>query len=227
MTNAQGSRGWAAVVIAAILTMLATAIAAPAQTFTTLANFNGTNGSAAASPLVQGRDGNLYGATVGGGTTDLGTIFRMTPTGSLTTIYNFCSTSVCSDGAAPLGIVLGLDGNFYGATAYGGNLDCFDGGTGCGTVFRITLGGTLTTLHTFDSTDGADPQSGPVQGLDGAFYGTTYGGGLNTNCTAGCGTVYKISAAGALTTLYNFCSLPECADGLRPSGLVVGTDGNL
>ena len=88
----------------------------------------------------------------------------------------------------------GSDGNFYGTT--------FDGGAncnaGCGTVFKITPSGTLTTLHSFDSADGL-PCAGLIQATDGNFYGTTAAGGANDN-----GTVFKITPGGTLTTLYSF-----------------------
>jgi uncharacterized repeat protein (TIGR03803 family) len=90
----------------------------------------------------------------------------------------------------------------------------------------------FTTLHSFDGTDGAEPGFGAlVQGTDGDFYGTTSLGGANSNSeycgTGGCGTIFKITPGGMLTTLYNFCSDYNCTDGLGPfGGLIQGTDGN-
>jgi uncharacterized repeat protein (TIGR03803 family) len=196
-------------------------IGAAAQTFTTLANFDGTNGSGAGAPLVQGSDGNLYATTSGGGANNYGTVLQLTPSGTLTTLYSFCSQPNCTDGTAPVGIVLDTDGDFYGQTVYGGNPSCFDGGNGCGTVFRVTSSGALTNLHNFDDTDGADPQATLIQGADGNLYGTTYAGG--TGC---CGTVFRIDAHGTLTNFYNFCSQSGCSDGSHPSALTLGTDGN-
>ncbi len=125
------------------------------------------------------------------------------------------------DGQAPDGaLVQGADGNFYGTTYYGGNGPC-DGG--CGTVFRITPTGTLTTLHTFDSSDGANPEAGLILAKDGNFYGTTYAGGGNAACSGGCGTIFKITTTGALTTLHSF----EYTDGANPIAAVIqGSDGN-
>jgi uncharacterized repeat protein (TIGR03803 family) len=182
-------------------------------------SFNGTNG---ANPylesLVQGLDGNFYGTTLYGGVHHNGTVFRITPAGTLTTLYSFCSKTGCADGYQPFaGLVLATNGNFYGTTAYGGT-------HGYGTVFRITPAGTLTTLHSFASTDGAYLDAGLVQGTDGNFYGTTHSGGAK-----GLGTVFKITPAGTLTTLHSFClNWPStCTDGFYPwAGLIQGTDGN-
>src|SRR5579863_2252447 len=200
---------------------LMTAIVSPAQTLTTLASFDGTNG---ADPLymsiVQGPDGDIYGTTFSGGKNANGTVFKITPTGTLTTLYSFCTQSGCPDGRSPeAGLILGIDGNFYGTTAFGGtNND--------GTIFKVTLGGKLTTLHSFDSNDGSRPVGALVQASNGNFYGTAEGGG-NQSCPGGCGTVFKISPEGMLTTLYNFCALSNCPDGEFPSGaLVQATNGN-
>jgi len=127
-----------------------------------------------------------------------------------------------SDGSAPYaGLVQAPDGNFYGTTYAGGASSNCQGG--CGTVFRITPGGTLTTLHSFDWYDGASPTAALVRGTDGNFYGTTYGGGAEPRV----GTVFKITPGGALTTLYSFCAQANCTDGQQPyAGLVRGSDGN-
>jgi uncharacterized repeat protein (TIGR03803 family) len=163
-----------------------------AQTFTTLVNFNYTNG---ANPyfmsLVQGTDGDLYGTTEGGGENGEGTVFKVTSTGTLTTLYSFCAKPNCTDGSVPFGgLVLGTDGNFYGTTSEGG-ISADPCGGDCGTVFKITPAGKLTTLHRFDSTDGYATPYGPlVQATNGNFYGTTQSG-----------TVYSITSGGTFTTL--------------------------
>jgi uncharacterized repeat protein (TIGR03803 family) len=97
------------------------------------------------------------------------------------------------------------------------------GGTnGYGTVFEITPPGKLTTLHSFDLTDGAYPEAGLLEGTDEKFYGTTSEGGANGFT----GTVFVITSAGDLTTLYSFCSQANCADGSGPfEGLVQATNG--
>jgi uncharacterized repeat protein (TIGR03803 family) len=146
----------------------------------------------------------------------------MTPDGTVTTIYKFCTEKLCPDGREPTaGLVQGTDGNLYGTTVYSGG--AAGGGANAGTVFAVTPGGKLKGLHSFDSTDGAHPSAGLIQASDGNFYGTTEAGGAN-----GGGTVFQITAAGTLTTLHNFCTLADCADGETPvAGLVQATDGNL
>ena len=212
----------------AACTMFLLCILSHAQTFKTIADFGGGNGAAPAAPLVQGIDGNFYGTTYSGGTwPGNGTIFRVTPQGKLTTIYTFRGYPY--DGANPDGgLLLGADGNFYGTTVYGGNARCNTvADFGCGTVFKVTPSGKLTTLHNFartaDASDGIFPMGQLVQGVDGSLYGTTYEGG-----TAYSGTVFKITPAGAIATLYNFCTQYQCTDGYNPAaGLALGDDGDL
>jgi uncharacterized repeat protein (TIGR03803 family) len=163
--------------------------------------------------VILATDGNLYGTTAGGA----GTVFKVTPQGSLTTLHTFSG----SDGDDPVGrLVQAADGNFYGTTSAGG--------TGCGTLFTITPQGTLTTLHTFSGTDGESPIGGLVQAPDGNFYGVTLSGGPGATCGENndIGTAFKITPAGTLMTLYNFCSQPNCNDGTSPNALVRATDGN-
>jgi uncharacterized repeat protein (TIGR03803 family) len=172
-------------------------ITAASNSLTTLHSFNQTNNFYPDAGLVQGSDGNLYGTTTGGGDRSSGTVFKITPSGTLTTIYNFCSRVGCTDGWYPIaGLVQASDGNFYGTTTYGGGggttLGC-GGEYGCGTVFRITPGGRLTTLHSFAQTDGSFPYAGLVQGTNGDFYGTTTAGGASSACPSGCGTVFRLS----------------------------------
>ena len=207
-------RSSATVVCITFLLCAATAITSPAQTFTTLVNFSGPNG---AEPffgsLVQGADGNFYGTTRGGGTNSRGTVFKMTPSGALTSLYSFCSKSNCADGADPdAGLVQGSDGNFYGTTTAGGaNTD--------GTVFKITPSGSFTLLHSFMGSDGFGPTGTLLQASDGNFYGTTPDEGPH-----GFGTVFKITPDGTLTTLYGFDG--ENNGGTPFAGLVQGSDGN-
>lgn len=214
---------------AVFLLCLVTATVLPAQNFTTLVNFNGANGAAPQPEgLAQGIDGNLYGTTLQGGANNNGTVFKMTPAGALTTLYNFCSLNApgafCLDGNHPAAaLVQATDGNFYGTTTNGG------GPFGAGTVFKITGSGSLTTLHSFNNTDGNDPNSRLFQASDGSFYGTTAFGGNVSECPDfhGCGTVFNITSSGALTALYKFCSQTGCTDGAVPFlGLAQGGDGN-
>ena len=202
----------------------ATAIVSPAQTFTILHAFDGTDGTMP-TQLVQGIDGNFYGTTGYGGGSNCslgyggcGTAFKITPSGTLTIGHHFTGT----DGSVPhRGLVLSNDGTFYGITAFGGANHCDISGwgsVGCGTVFEITAAGKLTTLHSFDSTDGAQVY-GLIGASDGNFYGTTASGG-----TLGYGTVFEITPTGTLTTLHYF----DNTDGATPTGkLTQGTDGNL
>jgi uncharacterized repeat protein (TIGR03803 family) len=193
-----------------------------AQTFTTLSNFNGSNGSTPLG-LVQATDGNLYGTTKSSD----GTIFKITSSGTLTTLFTFNGLNNDGGASPAAGLVQGTDGNFYGTT-YSGGADQACNGGGCGTVFKITPGGTLTALHSFDGTDGSFPLTGLIQGTDGNLYGTTQYGGANS-CTNfdgtvfSCGTIFKITPSGTLTTLHSF----DGTDGDLPEGaLVEGTDGN-
>jgi uncharacterized repeat protein (TIGR03803 family) len=197
-----------------------TATFSSAQTFTTIKSFNGANGTAPAAALVQGTDGNFYGTTYAGGVHNDGTVFRISATGKLI-LYSFCSQPACSDGEYPeAGLVQGTDGNFYGATAGGAD--------GPSTIFKISSGGKLITLHAFCSLpgcqDGYAPASTLIQGADGKFYGTAAGGGVHEG-----GTVFSITPSGTLTVLYSFCSdFPHCPDGEQPYGpLAQGTNGNL
>jgi uncharacterized repeat protein (TIGR03803 family) len=232
-----------------------TAIGAPAQTFTTLVNFDGTNGSEplyviqgsdgnfygttyvgggivfkmtpqgtlttlynnVTSRLVQGRDGDFYGTSSGGG--GLGTVFKMTNQGKVTTLHTFDFTDGIGGGSTS-GMVQSTDGNFYGTTSSGGFNDA-------GSVFKITPDGTFTSLFSFQGPTFLEPST-LVQGTDGSFYGTAEFGGSSYECgDFGCGTVFKITPSGTLTTLYNFCSQPNCTDGVGPKdGLVKATDGN-
>ncbi len=207
----------------------------PSGTETTLYTFCTTDCSDGKFPsagLIQATDGNYYGTATYGGINNCyigcGTVFKMTPGGMLTTLYSFCpGGGVCTDGSTPFaGLVQGTDGNFYGTTYYGGPNTCNNPSHGlvsCGTVFKITPAGVLTTLHSFNSTDGGNPNAGLVQGTDGNFYGTTlYGGANGTND----GTIFKITPSGTLTTLYSFCSQSGCADGSQSyATLIQDTNG--
>jgi uncharacterized repeat protein (TIGR03803 family) len=145
---------------------------------------------------------------------------------TFTTLYSFCAQPNCTDGAVPSGVVQATDGNLYGTTSGGGA----NGTAGLGTVFRLTVAGALTTLHSFDYYDGFNPQAALIQGTDGNLYGTTAEGGTGSACTltgAGCGTIFRITPTGTLTSLYSFCNEANCADGRWPyAGLLQATDGN-
>jgi uncharacterized repeat protein (TIGR03803 family) len=258
----------------AVLSMIAVAllyaVAATAQTYTLLHTYpigaGAYSGIAAPQVMAQGRDGDLYSTISNDGTKNVGTVYKITTAGALTTVYNFCSLTSCTDGSYPQGgVTLGFDGNFYGTTQGGGT-------HAAGTVFKVTPTGTLATLWNFaNGTDDSVPsyttlqgQDGnmygvsigqyntqygaffkvsasgvfkalrdfnyangddpnlPTQGTDGNFYGTTQFGG---DPTCKCGVVYKATAAGTITVLHAFKGYPT--DGYRPYGILVqGTDGN-
>lgn len=183
---------------------------------TTLYTFKGgAEGSEPAGGLIQGVDGNLYGTTeFGGDANDDGTIFQITTSGLLTTLYTFTGGS---DGSGPMaGLIQGTDGNLYGTAASGGdaNLD--------GTIFQVTTNGAFTLLYTFtDGTDGSGPAAPLIQGFDGSFYGTAqFGGDAN-----GDGTIFQVTTNGGFTSLYVFTG---GSDGSGPAaGLLQDTNGIL
>ena len=176
----------------------------------TLHSFAGPEGAQPFGGLVQGTDGNFYGtAAYGGGVHNQGTVFRITPGGTLSTLQKFRGIR----GTHPVApLVQASDGSFYGTTSDGG-------ASGSGTIFKITSGGALTTLHSFRGSDGANPYARLTQANDGNFYGTTFSGG-----TQGAGTIFKITPEGTLTTLHGF----DVTNGAYPeAGLVQDTDGTL
>ena len=190
-----------------------------AGALTTLHSFKDTptEGARPEAGLIQASDGDFYGTTSRGGEIGLGTVYKITTAGVLTTLTTLHSFGIIStDGTRPVaGLIQARDGDFYG-TAEG------DGTGFCGTVFKITPSGTLTTLHAFgQSTDGCFPRASLIQAPDDNFYGTTFfgpGGGS-------AGSVFKINAAGALTTLHFFRG--GTTDGSTPSaGLIQASDGS-
>ena len=181
-------------------------------TLTTLFDFNPY--SAPTSPLsgmTLGLDGNFYGTTSGGGTHIGGTVFRVTPAGVQTTLWNF--TTGADQGNPASAPALGPDGNFYGTT------DGIYAGT-YGTAYKITPAGVLKTIHVFKFTDGAVPYA-LILGLDGNFYGVTRLGGAKNM-----GVVFRMTKAGAVKVLHSFTGFPD--DGNLPIGtLAQGNDGTL
>jgi uncharacterized repeat protein (TIGR03803 family) len=176
------------------------------------------DGDSPHGPLIQATDGAFYGTTQVDGVYGQGTVFQYNPnTMTLTTLYSFCALPGCTDGSNPWGgVIQGLDGNFYGTTSAGGpsSTAC---GIGCGTIFQLTIDGVLTTLHTFNSSDGKDPV-GLIQASDGSFYGVTAEGGAHNK-----GTIFQLTPKGTFTTLHSFAY----SDGTAPgAGLMQKTDGN-
>jgi uncharacterized repeat protein (TIGR03803 family) len=183
-----------------------------------------TGNAPANAPVIQASNGDFYGTNYGGAY-DYGSIFKLTGSGKATTLYSFCANrqgDVCPDGQNPnLALVEGSDGNLYGTTSAGG----IDINAGYGTIFKITLDGTLTTLYDFPAgTSGSTPSSALIEGPDGNFYGTTATGGTGTYGAGG--TFFTATPSGDVTYLYNFCSLDNCADGAQPTNLYLATDGN-
>jgi uncharacterized repeat protein (TIGR03803 family) len=185
----------------------------PTGAYTVLKNFNiSTDGSNPRGHLVLAADGNFYGMTYGGGQYGYGTIFKITPGGTFTTIHSLNKTTEGSNSYSSL--TLGKDGNLYGVTCYGGTYNY-------GTVFKITTSGTFTVLrHLNGSTDGGNSQGDLIQAKDGNFYGMCYGGGTYAN-----GTIFKITSSGTFTVLK---ALSSGKDGGYPYGnLFQNSDGVL
>jgi uncharacterized repeat protein (TIGR03803 family) len=187
----------------------------PGGVMTMLHAFTGgtTDGRNSNASLILGADGNFYGTTVGGGASDKGTVFKITPAGVETVLYSFAGG--LTDGNYPsAALIQASDGNFYGTTPQ-------EDPSNHGTVYRVTPAGVETVLHTFGGgTDGNNPAAALIQGSDGNFYGTTYGGGINNF-----GTVFKITPAGVETILHSFAG--DSTDGNYPAAsLIQGSDGN-
>jgi uncharacterized repeat protein (TIGR03803 family) len=165
----------------------------PSGTFTILHSFvDATDAASPKAPLVQGIDGNFYGTTEAGSPDNVGNVFKVTPTGTFKTLFDFEFTH----GANPFApLIQGSDGNFYGTAKVGG-------ANGRGVVFKITPSGAITVLHSFNgSTDGAAPVGGLVQATDGNLYGTT---SMATG-TSGCGNIFRVSPSGSnFATLHAF-----------------------
>ncbi len=171
------------------------------------------------SALIQGTDGNFYGTTPSGGSAGHGTIFKMTPQGTVTILHSFGDGTVAKDGTYPVAaLIQALDGNFYGTTQYGG-------ANGTGVVFKLTSQG-MTILHSFNdgsvTEDGTNPAAPLIQGIDGNFYGTTQNGGAGN-----LGTVFEITSAGTVTIVHSFGDGKVANDGVNPvGGLYQDTSGN-
>lgn len=190
----------------------------PAGTLTTLVHLTSATGTAPRAPLLQASDGNFYGTTSLGGSSSYGTVFKMTSSGVLTVLVNFTGTLTPSAGSScQAGLIQASDSNLYGVTSSGGS-------SSGGTVFKLTLGGTFTSLYSFTSANGTSPQAALVQASDGNLYGTTYGGGTN-----GYGTVFKITTSGTITNLLSFTGTSGSFPGSFPQGSLVqwATDGSL
>ena len=169
--------------------------------------------------LIEGTDGNFYGTTENGGSSNYGSVFRITFNGELVTLYSFAPASqsnLTNTGTSPACPLLQIaGGNMYGTTLSGG-------WNNAGTVFEITTNGNLSILYSFTGgDDGYMPSGGLIRGLDGRLYGTTQYGGTNDTASGGLGTIYAISTNGTFATLASF----DGTSGANPiSGLVQGDD---
>lgn len=205
----------------------------PTGHFSTIYRFcsltNCADGAGPAAGLIQGTDGNLYGTTSSGGSAaknGYGTIFKLTPSGILTTLYTFlCSQSGCPNGASPQApLFQASNGNLYGTTLGGGaSAQC--AAVGCGVAFEVTTDGAFTKLHDFCSeancTDGAQPYAGMIQATNGNLYGTTHSSRRSS-------VIYQITPSGTFTTVHTFCGTSTCPYGNAPyAGLFQGTNGVL
>lgn len=196
---------------------------APNGTETVLYSFTGgSDGANPESTLVMDKAGNLYGTAAFGGTGCCnGTVFKLAPNGTETTLYQFTGGT---DGGEPgAGVILDKAGNLYGTTTAGGlTSNCYP--IGCGTVFKVTPGGTESVLYTFTGgNDGGQPAAALIKDKAGNFYGTTTIGGATGN-----GVVFKLAPDGTETVLYAFQggsdgSWPYAALKLDKAGNLFGT----
>ncbi len=207
--------------------LLATGLAAHAQTLATLYRFTGADGSFSEGGLVFDSAGNLYGTTLFGGARSEGIVFKLTPSSNETVLHSFSSKSITTlciqpqgrgpDGAIPnRGLTTDSQGNLYGTTMRGGNC-------GSGTVFRVNSSGVEKVLYRFTGwADGSQPNPGLVLDPQGNLFGTTSAGGLTQFC---CGTIFELTPSGTKRTLYRFTG---GADGNIPlAALVSDSNGNL
>jgi uncharacterized repeat protein (TIGR03803 family) len=215
----------AALAVAAVLAV--TTQLAHAQTFAVVHDFTTADSyQPEQGGLIQATNGDLYGTTQYGGVNGEGSVFKMTPGGTLTTLYNFCppgSEGNCVDAFQPGPLTLGANGKIYGTTIGGG-------GESVGLVFEMTPAGAMTVLTAFcglapdgDNACGANPVGALVQGTNGAFYGVTAAGGV-----LGQGVAFAITNAGSFYNIHGFacieftCNNPDSL----VTGLIQGTDGN-
>jgi uncharacterized repeat protein (TIGR03803 family) len=182
-------------------------------TLRTLYQFNySTDGACPQDSLIEATDGDFYGTTNCGGAYQLGTVFRITPTGTFTALHDFGGP----DGIEPFaGTIQTDDGSLFGTTPNGGINSCKDG---CGVVFRITPSGVFSVVHAFSGSDGQQPYGTLTQASDGNIYGTTTDGGA-----FGYGTIFTMGRNGTFRIVHSF----DHSDGAYPLGkLIEGTDGN-
>ena len=163
--------------------------------FSTLYKFSRSDGADPEAALVQASDGNFYGTTLSGGINNYGTVFRLTPAGSLTVLYEFSS----ADGGPSAPLLIASDGSFYGTT-YSVSSTHF------GKIFRVTPSGVFSIVHSFAGSDGRDPYWGLIQGADGKLYGTTSEGGTNDH-----GTIFSLTLGDTSSSSLSVHPIPTAA----------------
>jgi uncharacterized repeat protein (TIGR03803 family) len=206
---------------------------------TALVEFTGngaTNKGSGPNGLIFASDGDIYGTTERGGANDYGTVFKMTPAGALSTIVEFAGNAPVNSSGFPMApLIERRDGDFYGTTSGGGVGPTGENNLDNGTIFKLSRSGVLTTLVRFScngaTNKGCTPYSGLVEAPNGDFYGTTFSGGSGKAVPIpgfrGFGTIYKMSPAGLLTTLYDFSGHVAKGQGGSPwAGLTLGKDRN-
>ena len=183
--------------------LAATSTVALAGRLHTLHIFAGTDGAAPQTPLLAGGAGNFYGATLSGGSANLGTVFRLAADGSVTTLHAFRA----GHGAAhPSGqLVLLSDGSIAGA---GDRADGKDGTV----IFKLSPSGRASVLHRFGRNDpaGMTLTGGVAKGADDSLYGATSSGGRY-----GCGTLFHLTKTGTVEILHDFAGSAN-NDGCSP-----------
>jgi uncharacterized repeat protein (TIGR03803 family) len=172
----------------------------PGGTETVLHSFTGSDGDLPAGGLIADSSGNLYGTTYFGGTCSGGVVFKLSPGGTETVLQSSCDNPYAS-------LIADSIGNLYGTTEHGG-AGCelpLPVKTTCGTVFKLSPGGTETGLHTFMGSpgDGAIPAGGLIADSSGDLYGTTRYGGPSGGRSMGacCGVVFKLAGTGFTTAV--------------------------
>ena len=190
---------------------------AHAQTYTVLHTFTGKgDGKGPEARLVQGSDGALYGTTDGGGSFDMGAIFKLDLSGDETVLRRYWG----GDGSAPGDSILDREGVLYGVTAYGGMPEGGGWGYGSGTVFKLDKTGKYTILHRFNGkSDGGGPEGPSIRDAKGNLYGITNSGGDLTcgSYLQGCGVIFKLDTTGKETVVHTF----KTSDGLEYPGPVI------
>ncbi|HLZ39955.1 MAG TPA: choice-of-anchor tandem repeat GloVer-containing protein [Candidatus Sulfotelmatobacter sp.] len=211
------------------LLLASTLLSAQTYKFRTIYSFpsSGTGPSRVSSNLILDSAGNLYGVSAQGGQYQQGTVFKVTPSGTLSVLYSFQGLP---DGSGPsASLFRDKAGNLYGTTFGGGTDACGPNFPGCGTVFKLTPGGQESILYRFTGlNDGALPTISVTADSAGNVYGATLNE-VQAGGAGGNGDVYKIDTKGTFTILHSFCAIdPNCSDGQYPmSGLIPDASGNL